>query len=365
MTQVRNAMGLGETGAKQVLYMIYYVVVRICAKQLLGSDVLRGNVDVTPKELQRVCEAARLLAKGLARYKNNWATEELLRQYLPRRSDVRSLTSIGRDEENREDNDKVDPPVPESTLIRSPNWLRKSSSDTRWLKIKHVLGLDGADRDGAKQALYDKYVAAVRMAANGAGFTYDTTFSRVQRSQLDFAVRIARAVQPGLAQYENNWLTVELLRAHYDHQRHFLRLAESVHAANPIPPRSPTTIPRPACPARGELSGSKLRAAMGLGDPDPDGSKRALYHNYMDTIRYSAGEAHYNFNMPVRMTPRALLGQIFEVARKIQPGLAQYEDDWASEAMLQHYVARKRARQRNSRLCRAGGTGDLDGSSLE
>ncbi|GJE99049.1 hypothetical protein PsYK624_152890 [Phanerochaete sordida] len=123
-------------------------------------------------------------------------------------------------------------------------------------------------------------------------------------------------------------------------------------------PEFSATIPKPYGSG---FNGKRLQALMGLGGPDPDGSKEKLFRNYRDAIHYAANEAPYDFDLPTSKAPSALLEKVYDIARRIQPGLAQYEGDWASKYMLQIYVQKRRSREKSGKQPRACKT---DSSSL-
>ncbi|GJF00913.1 hypothetical protein PsYK624_172170 [Phanerochaete sordida] len=327
-------MGLGEpdpSGAKKKLYDSCLSIVRQCANQYLKFDVL--YLWLPREEKRKVFAAARLAVPCLARYENDWATDEMLRRYYsPRR---RRLNRHKQEAEAGGEKPSSPPQIPRKSV-----YGYKDDGSMRTIR-KAVLGpIQSADP--AEKALYEKYVAAVRVAAAAAGITYNAWLRDIPRAQLAQTISIrfteARELQPGLAQYENDWLTRDLLRAFHSDKRRDMK-NKHVPLAPAGPPELPAVIPKPpGC----DYKGYALREVMGLGLPDPDGSKKALFKAYVQAIHYAAHEVPYDFNWPVMLTPPAALEKVYAMAQQLQPTLARYEGNWASRYLLQSCVASRR-----------------------
>ncbi|GJE85395.1 hypothetical protein PsYK624_014740 [Phanerochaete sordida] len=237
----------------------------------------------------------------------------------------------------REGKPKACSPPRLTEMIRKPagNFSRQRSR----LRLQDAMGLGGSDPDGSKAAIYNHYVAAVRLSMDRARLSYDMPFNKVPRSEISQIFATAQSLQPDLAKYEDDWATYEILRRNYYSRRH--RSSKIVHL--PAETKSLSLIPKPQGIFPHIKPLFKLRDAMGLGAPDPDRSKKALYIACREAVRYSADVA--NFGTSMKQVSRAQLEDVFASARKIQPELARYEDDWASAEILRQHVNSRRQYQ--------------------
>ncbi|KAI0373515.1 hypothetical protein BV20DRAFT_920496, partial [Pilatotrama ljubarskyi] len=109
---------------------------------------------------------------------------------------------------------------------------------------------------------------------------------------------------------------------------------------------STSVIPRPSGSAG---DGFNLRREMGLEN------KPRLYrsiqvsscilpfHCTQRTIRSLVGNAGIDHRLVWRRQPKDVLGKLFRVARKRQPYLHRFVNDWATEELVKQYLKNRRA----------------------
>ncbi|KAJ3001435.1 hypothetical protein NUW54_g6424 [Trametes sanguinea] len=83
--------------------------------------------------------------------------------------------------------------------------------------------------------------------------------------------------------------------------------------------------------------GFNLRHAMGLGD------NLKLYRSIQRTVRALVGNAGLDHRVIWRRQPKEVIGKVLRVARKRQPYLRRFVNDWATEELAKQYLKNRRA----------------------
>ncbi|KAJ7206882.1 hypothetical protein GGX14DRAFT_456951 [Mycena pura] len=105
-------------------------------------------------------------------------------------------------------------------------------------------------------------------------------------------------------------------------------------AAGVAEPREPT--PRPTGTAGTHFS---IIAEMRL---DSNRQDRAQFSTIQRNLRELFGNSRINWELPWAQVPAAAKAQLFAIARKHHPYLAEFQNDWATEEIVKQYVKNKR-----------------------
>lgn len=106
--------------------------------------------------------------------------------------------------------------------------------------------------------------------------------------------------------------------------------------APPLATAKKAKIPKPKGSIGGGKKGYHIQKSMGLED-DKD-----TYNAIMDTVHKVAAEATINLNSKWAQVSAEKLGQVYARVRQRHPCMVNYENDWATAALLQQYLSNSR-----------------------